>query len=99
MNTTMLMAGTALVLGTMFTSAAMAEDVKAHPETCYVHNGQGYKWSSNIDKDASGYDKDIADGKAVKGPVMSNRNLNRTTEIGVTGLYLRDASCDPKPKL
>lgn len=96
MNAKMMMAGALAALGAVFTGAAMAEDVKPHTETCLVQNGQGFKWEANVDKDSSFYDADIKAGKVVKGPIMTDRNLNRTTEIGVIGIYKKDASCNPK---
>jgi hypothetical protein len=95
MNTKTLMIGAAL-LGTVFTGSAIAEEIKAHSETCLVQNGQGYKWKENVDKDSSFHDAKIKTGEVVKGPIFTDRNLNRTTEIGVVGIYFKDPSCNPK---
>ena len=92
----MLMAGTALIVSSIFAGVAMAEEVKSHTETCLVQDGKGYKWDSHVDKDSSFYDAKIKAGDAVKGPIYTDRNLNRTTEIGVVGIYFKDPSCNPK---
>ena len=94
--------GLGLLLGTVFTGAVMAEGIKvADPDErgCIVRNGAGYKWDANIDKDSVDspfYAADLKSGKALVGPIKKDRNLNRTTDIGVVGVYKKDTFCDPK---
>lgn len=93
----------ALVVGiaaTAFSGAALgaeAEKAKrpAGPDenNCLVMNGKGYKWEANADPDSAFYAADIKSGKLVKGPVKQDRNINRTTEIDVSGLYRPDPAC------
>ena len=93
-----------LLLGTVFAGAVMGEELKvkvAEPDErgCIVRNEQGYKWDANIDKDSVDspfYAADLKSGKMIAGPIKKDRNINRTTEIGVVGMYKKDPSCDPK---
>ena len=100
MKMTGLMTGLALVAGMAFGGAALADEVKAVTEPdaqgCIVRNGQGYKWGANIDKDSVDspfYSADLKAGKVITGPIKKDRNLNRTTDIGVIGIYNKDMSC------
>ncbi|MBI4030275.1 MAG: hypothetical protein HY370_01230 [Proteobacteria bacterium] len=63
---------------------------------CLVMNGKSYRWQANIDPDvldSSFYAKDIKSGELVAGPIKQDRNINRTTDIGVVGLYKLDPAC------
>lgn len=92
----------ALTMGMAFSGAAMAEDTKVtEPDAqgCIVRNGQGYKWEANIDKDSVDspfYKDDLKSGNMITGPIKIDRNRNRTTSIGVIGIFIKSPSCDPK---
>lgn len=93
----------ALVAGiavTAFSGAALGADADkakqpAGPDenNCLVMNGKGYRWEANADPDSAFYAADIKSGKLVKGPIKRDRNINRTTDIDVSGLYRPDAAC------
>lgn len=102
MKTGMLAGALALTMGMAFSSAAMAEDTKVtEPDArgCIVRNGQGYKWEANVDKDSVDspfYKDDLKSGNMITGPIKKDRNLNRTTDIGVIGIFKKSPSCDLK---